>query len=58
MNLENSISLNFPAIMLETLETLKCFKSFMKRSIFSEFHETLQLYCQHTVIVVRAFRLH
>ena len=30
MNFENSISLNFPAIMLETLETLKRFKSFMK----------------------------
>ena len=30
MNFENSISLNFPSIMLETLETLKRFKSFMK----------------------------
>ena len=28
MNFENSISLNFPAIMHETLETFKCFKSF------------------------------
>ena len=35
MNFENSISLNFPAIMLKTLETLK-------RFIFPKFHETLQ----------------
>ena len=34
MNFENSISLNFPAIMLETL----------KRLIFPKFHETLQPY--------------
>ena len=37
MNFKNSISLNFPAIMLETLER---FKSFMKRFIFPKFHET------------------
>ena len=37
MNFENSISLNFPAIMLETFETLK-------RFIFPKFHETLQPY--------------
>ena len=30
MNFANSISFNFPAIMLETLETLKRFRSFMK----------------------------
>ena len=30
MVFENSISLNFPAIMLKTLGTLKRFKSFMK----------------------------
>ena len=41
MNFENLISLNFPAIILETL---KCFKSFMKLFIFPKFHETLQLY--------------
>ena len=42
MNFENSISLNFPAIMLEILETLKRFKSFIIRFIFPKFHETLQ----------------
>ena len=41
MNFENSISLNFPVIMLETLER---FKSFMKRFIFPKSHETLQPY--------------
>ena len=30
MNFKNLISLNFPAIMHETLETLKRFKSFTK----------------------------
>ena len=30
MNFENSISLNFPAIMLETLEILKRFKGIIK----------------------------
>ena len=34
MNFENSINLNFPAIMLETL----------KGFIFPKFHETLQPY--------------
>ena len=44
MNFANSNSFNFPAIMLETLETLKRSKSFMKRFIFPKFHETLQPY--------------
>ena len=44
MNFANSISLNFPAIILETLEILKRFKSFMKRFIFPKFHETIQPY--------------
>ena len=35
MNFENSISLNVPAIMLKTVETLK-------RFIIRKFHETLQ----------------
>ena len=35
MNFENPISLNFPAIVLETLETLK-------RFIFPKFYETLE----------------
>ena len=35
MNFENSISLNFPAIIHEILETLK-------RFIFPKFHETWQ----------------
>ena len=42
LNFEKSITFNFPAIMLKTLETLKRFKSFMKRFIFPKFHETLQ----------------
>ena len=37
MNLKNSISLNFPAIIHGTLEILK-------RFIFPKFHETLQAY--------------
>ena len=44
MNFENPISLNFPAIVLETLNR---FKSFMKRFIFPKFHETLQPYFYH-----------
>ena len=39
MNVENSISLNFSAIMLEILEILK-------RFIYPKFHETLQSYLQ------------
>ena len=44
MNSENSMSLNFFAIMLENLKTLKRCKSFMKRLIFPKFHGTLQPY--------------
>ena len=49
MIFKNSISSNFPAIMLKTLETLKHFKIFMKRFIFSKFYETLQPYMQRCI---------
>ena len=39
MNFENSISLKFSAIMLETLETLK-------RFTLPKFYETLQSYVE------------
>ena len=44
MNFKNSYSLNFPAIIHKIFETLKRFKSFIKRFISLKFHETLQPY--------------
>ena len=48
MNFKNSISLNFPAIIHETL---KRFKSSMKCFIFPKFHETLQRYARDPTIL-------
>ena len=48
MNFENSITLNFPSIMLETLETLKRFKSFMKLNNPTCIHAKLSCLNLHT----------